>query len=40
MTFSMSFSRVLKRTMGLNDFGESYNSLLGFGMMILIEVLK
>ena len=26
--------------MGLNNFGESYNSLLGFGMMIVIEILK
>ena len=40
MTFSMSFPKVLKRTMGLNYFGESYDSLLGFGMIIVVEVLK
>ena len=40
MTFSMSFPKVLRRMMGLNDFGESYDSLLDFGMTIVTEVLK
>jgi len=40
MTFSMSFPKVLRRTMGPNDFRESYDSLLGFGMTIVVEVLK
>jgi len=40
MAFSMSFPKVLRRMMGLNDFGESYNFLWDFGMMMVIEVLK
>jgi len=40
MTFSMSFPRVLRRMMGLNNFGKSYDFLLDFGMTIVIEVLK
>jgi len=30
----------LRRTIYLNDLEESYNSLLGFGMTIVIDVLK
>ena len=40
MTFLISFPNILRRTMGLNDFGESYNFLLGLGMMIVNEDLK
>jgi len=40
MTFSISFPNILRRTMGLNDFGESYDFLLGLGMMIVDEDLK
>ena len=40
ITFSISFSRVLRRMMGLKDLGVSYNSLLGFRMIIVIDVLK
>jgi len=40
MAFSMSFPKMLRRMMGLNDFGELYESLWGFGMMMIIEVLK
>jgi len=40
MTFSMSFLKVLRRIMGLNDFGKLYDSLLDFEMMIVTEVLK
>ena len=40
MTFSISFSNILRRTMGLNDFGESYDFLLDLGIMIVDEDLK
>jgi len=40
MTFLISFSKLLRRIMGLKDLGESYNSLLGLGMIIVDEVLK
>jgi len=40
MTFSISFPKVLRRIMGLKDLEESYNSLLGLGMIIIDEVLK
>jgi len=36
----MSFSMVLRRTMGLKDLGKLYSSLLGLGMIIDIDVLK
>ena len=36
----MSFSMVLRRTMGLKDSGKLYDSLLGLGMIIDINVLK
>jgi len=39
MAFSISFPKVLRRTMGLKNFGELYNSLLGLGI-IVNEVLK
>ena len=40
MTFSISLTKVLRRIMGLNAFGESYNILLGFGITIVVEILK
>jgi len=40
ITFSINFSRVLRRTIGLNDLGKSYDFLLGFRMTIVIDVLK
>jgi len=40
MTFSMSFPIVFRRTIGLKAFGELYNFLFGFGMMIDVETLK
>ena len=40
MTFLISFPNILRRTIGLKDLGELYDSLLGFGMTIVIEVLK
>jgi len=40
MTFLISFSKLLRRIMGLKDLGESYDSLLGLGMIIVDEVLK
>jgi len=40
MTFSISLPKVLRRTMGLNAFGELYDILLGFGITIVVEILK
>jgi len=40
MTFSISFSKVLRRMIGLNIFGESYTALLGFRMIIDNDFLK
>ena len=40
MTFSINFSNVSRRTTGLNIFEESYNVLLGFGMIIENNSLK
>jgi len=40
MIFSMSFPVVLKRTMGQNDFLESYKALLGFGIITEVDFLK
>jgi len=36
----MSLPIVLRRTMGLKDLGESYDSLLGLGMIIKVDILK
>jgi len=36
----MSFPNVLRRIIGQNIFGESYNTLLGFGMIIKVDILK
>ena len=40
MTFSISLPIILRRTMGLNDLGESYDFLLGLGITIVLEILK
>ena len=40
MTFSISFPRVLSKTIGLNNLGESYDSLLGLGMVTVDDILK
>ena len=40
MTFAISFPKVLRRTMGLKDFGKLYDSLLGLEIIIVNEVLK
>ena len=39
MTFSISFPRVLSKTIGLNDLGESYD-LFGLGMITINDLLK
>jgi len=36
----MSFLKVLRRMIGLNNFGESYDALFGFSMAMVIDVLK
>ena len=38
--FLISLPIMLRRTIGLNDFGESYNFLLGLGITIIVEILK
>jgi len=35
-----SFPKVLSKTIGLKDLGESYDSLLGLGMIIIDDILK
>ena len=40
MTFLISLPSVLSKTIGLNVFVESYNTLLGFGIMIDNDILK
>ena len=40
ITFSISFSRVLRSTISLKDFGESYNVLLGLEITIIVNFLK
>jgi len=40
ITFSTSLLRVLRRMMGQNAFGLSYDVLFGLGMTIVVEVLK
>ena len=40
MTFLINFPNVFRSTMGLKDFGESYDVLLGFGITIVVEFLK
>jgi len=40
MTFLMTLPTVLKRTIDQKDLEESYDSLLGFGMIIDVDILK
>jgi len=40
ITFLINLPSVFKRTIGLNIFGVSYDSLLGLGIMIDVDVLK
>ena len=40
MTFSISLLTVLRRTIGLKALGESYDFLLGLGIMIVVDLLK
>ena len=40
MTFSISFPRVLSKTIGLKDLGKSYNDLFGLGMITVDDLLK
>jgi len=40
MIFLMSLLGVLRKIIGLKALGVLYNSLLGFGMIIVIDVLK
>ena len=40
MTFSISFPKVLSKTIGLKDLEESYDSLLGLGMITVDDILK
>ena len=40
ITFSISLPTVLSRTIGLKDFGESYDFLFGLGMTTVIDLLK
>ena len=40
MTFLMSFPKVLRRVIGLNDFGELYDTLFSFGLTTVVDILK
>ena len=40
MIFSISFPKVLSKTIGLNDLGKSYDGLLGLGMITVNDILK
>ena len=40
ITFSISLPNVFSRTIGLEDLGESYNNLLGLGIIIVVDFLK
>ena len=40
ITFSISFPRVLSKTISLNDLGKSYDGLLGLGMITIDDILK
>jgi len=36
----MSFPKVLRRMISLNNFGELYDTLFGLGMTIVVDILK
>jgi len=40
MTFSINLPSMFNKTMGLNDFGESYKALLGLGIIMNDDNLK
>ena len=40
MTFLMSLPTVLRRTIGLNNLGESYNFLFGLDITTVVDILK
>jgi len=40
ITFSISFPRVLSKTIGLNDLGKSYDNLFDLGMITVNDLLK
>jgi len=40
MIFSMSFLKVLRRMIGQNILGESYDVLSGFGIINQVDILK
>jgi len=40
ITFPMSFPKVFRKTIGLNNLGELYNNLLGFGMTTVVDISK
>jgi len=40
ITFSINLLSIFNRTIGLNIFGVSYETLLGLGMMIEVDILK
>jgi len=40
MNFSISLPTVLSKTIGLKDFGESYDVLFSLGIMTVIDLLK
>ena len=40
MIFSISFPKVLSKTIGLNDLGELYDGLLGLGIITVDDILK
>ena len=40
MTFSIGFPRVLSKMISLNDLEELYNTLLGLGMITIVDLLK
>ena len=40
MTFLISLPSMFNRTIGLKDLGVSYDALLGFGITIVVKVLK
>ena len=40
MTFSINLPSIFSRIIGLKDLGILYDALLGFGIMIVVKVLK
>jgi len=40
MTFSISLPKVLSKTIGLKDLDMSYEDLLGFGITMVVKILK